>query len=85
MRARQEKLRHLYEGLGVMDVFDRLDNYPTENDRGNSDTRQSRLRRRSELLAEIAMLEAKKPWFEESYARAIALLLLLIIASPAVR
>jgi hypothetical protein len=86
MWARHERLIHLNEGLAALAVFDRLDNYPTETDRSDSDARRSlRQRRRSEILAEIAMLEAKKPWFEESSARAIALLLLLIIASPAVR
>jgi hypothetical protein len=84
MWGRHKRLIHLLEGLAVMAVFDRLDNYRTEQDRGDNDARRSRQRRQAEILAEIAMLEGKKPWFEESYARAFALLLLLIFASPAV-
>jgi hypothetical protein len=85
MRGRHERLIHLYEGLAALAVFDRLDNYSAEQDPGDNDTRRSRQRRRAEILSEIGVLKAKKPWFEESYAQAIALLLLLIIASPAVR
>jgi len=84
MWGRHERLIHLYEGLAVMAVFDRLENYPTEPDRVDKDARRSRQRRRAEILAEIAMLEAKKPWFKASYAQTITLLLLLIFASPAV-
>jgi hypothetical protein len=85
MWARHERLIHLNEGLAALAVFDRLDNYSAEQDPGDNDTRRSRQRRRAEILSEIGVLKAKKPWFEESYAQAIALLLLLIIASPAVR
>lgn len=74
----------LNEGLEIIAVFDRLDDYPAEANQGDGDTRQSRQRRRSEILTEIARLKARKLWFEKSYARAGAVLLLLIFANLAV-
>ena len=84
MWGRHERLIRLYEELAIIAVLDRLDDYSTEPNRTDKGAWRSRQGRRSGIFTEIASLEAKKPWFEEGYAKAGAIILLLIFASPAI-
>lgn len=84
MWTRHQRSMRLYEELQMIAVFDRLDDYSPEPNGCDQDAHRSRQRRRSEILAQIARLEGKKPWFEESYAWAGVVILLLLFASPAV-
>jgi hypothetical protein len=73
---REGKLVRLQEELEILDVFDRLRNYGADDfNRGDNDAYLSRQHRRSEILAEIAKLGVRKPWFEGLRAGSVALLL----------
>jgi hypothetical protein len=84
MWTRHERLIRLYEEQRMITVFDRLDDYSTEPKSIDKDACRLRKGRRSQILTQIARLEAKRPWFDENYARAGVVILLLILASPAV-
>jgi hypothetical protein len=65
MWGREEKLVRLYEELETLYVFDRIHDYGADvRNRGDDDAYASRQKRRSEILAEIAKLTVRKPWFE---------------------
>jgi hypothetical protein len=73
---REGELARLHEELEILDVFDRLRNYGADDpNRGDNDAYFCRQKRRSEILADIAKLEGKKPWFGGLRAGSVALLL----------
>jgi hypothetical protein len=71
---REGKLARLHEELEILDVFDRVHNCANGPNRSDDDAYVSRQKRRSEILAGIAKLEARQPWLEGIRAGSIALL-----------
>jgi hypothetical protein len=69
------RLVRLHEELELLDVFDRVHNYANAPNRSDNDAYVSRQKRRSEILAEIAKLGVRKPWFEGLRAGSVALVL----------
>ena len=73
---REGKLARLHEELEILDVFDRIHYYGADDpSRGDNDAYVSHQKRRSEILAEIAKLVGRKPWFNGLRAGSVALLL----------
>ena len=73
---REGKLTRLHEELEILDVFDRVHDHGADvPNRSDNDAYLSRQKRRSEILAEIAKLRVRKPWFESFRVGSVALLL----------
>lgn len=77
---REEKLARLQEELKMLDVFDRVHDCETDH-RNHPDNGAcvSRQKRRAEILAEVAKLEVRKPWFEGLGAGTVALIICAIL------
>src|SRR5690348_7781570 len=74
----RKKLRRLRQEFDLISLFDRLQNYATESTPGGGQGNCSaRANRRSEILAQIAALEARASWSQERYARLAALAVLI--------
>jgi hypothetical protein len=73
---REGKLARLHEELEILDVFDRIHDYGADDpSRGDNDAYVAHQKRRSAILAEIAKLGGRKPWFKGLRAGSVALLL----------
>jgi hypothetical protein len=73
---REGKLARLHKELEILDVFDRIHDYGADDpSRGDNDAYVSHQKRRSEILAEIAKLGGRKPWFKGFRAGSVGLLL----------
>lgn len=77
MWSYRKKLRRLRQELDLISLFERLQNYGTESSPGGQGSCSARENRRSEILAQIAALEARASWFQQRYARLAALALLV--------
>jgi hypothetical protein len=75
VRRREEKLVRLYQELDTLEVFDRVHDYRADDPNRADNAYVSRQKRRSEILAEIAKLRVRKPWFEGLRGDKVALLL----------